>query len=372
MSVRALLDAAAALRRSGEDYLIATVVGVRGSAYRRPGARMIVTRERWLAGSVSGGCLEGDIMHRGFWRLDGTGPQIITYDSTRDDDDGDDDLRTGLALGCNGVVEILLERGGTTDLDPLLVVDLAVTGQQRAVLATVLRSPRIPTGARLAIVGDGPVEGALPDLEIHAAIAARLRATVEGGRTHTFTTGTTDVLVEVITPPPRLFVIGGGHDAVPLVTQARAVGWDVLVSLPHARPVARERFPCASGFVFGEMSQLTSAINASHRAAAVVMNHQYERDREALAALVASRAAYIGMLGPRHRTARILAELGLAEDPRLHAPVGLAVGAETPEEIALAIVAEVQTVLTETTARRLREKAGPIHAATRSTPRLVL
>jgi xanthine/CO dehydrogenase XdhC/CoxF family maturation factor len=342
MTIQALLDATSKLRAAREPFLIATVVGVRGSAYRRPGARMLVTRERWIAGSVSGGCLEGDLVHKGFWRIADGRPAIVTYDS-RDDDD---------AVGCNGAVDVLLELATDGPLDPLGLIRLGRESQQRIALATVIRGD---VGGRVALVGDGAIYGNLADPAVHARACEAVRS---AKRTQLVDD---DLLVEIIEPPPRLFILGGGHDAVPLAALARAVGWDVMVCLPHARPVARERFRDVRGYVFGDGDDIRDAIDASYRAFAVVMNHQFEQDKASLAALVGSRAAYIGMLGPRHRTVKMLAELGIAGDARLHAPVGLALGAETPEEIALAIVAEVQAVRMQAAATRLRDHAGPIH-----------
>jgi xanthine/CO dehydrogenase XdhC/CoxF family maturation factor len=346
MTIQALLDAATALLETKEEFLIATVVDVRGSAYRRPGARMLVTRERWVAGSVSGGCLEGDIVHKGFWRIENGQPVVITYDA-RDDEH---------ASGCNGAIDILIEPARSGELDPLRLIARARDQQRPVTLATVIRTrSSIAIGTRIALV-DGVMRGSLD----HAAVHDAMR---EATKTRLVECGDVDVLVEVIVPPPRLFILGAGHDAVPLATQAAAVGWDVFACLPHARPMARERFRGVTGFVFGNPADITAVIDASHRAVAVVMNHHYDQDRASLGALIASHAAYIGVLGPRHRTAKMLAELGITGDARLHAPVGLALGAETPEEIALAIVAEIQAVLTEAAAARLREQRGPIHAA---------
>jgi xanthine/CO dehydrogenase XdhC/CoxF family maturation factor len=365
MTTRALLSAWSSLVANGEAHVIATVVDVRGSAYRRPGARMLVSRDRWVAGSVSGGCLEGDIVHKGFWRAE-AGPVVVTYDATHDPDgETDDELRAGLGLGCNGVVDVLLERAGASAIDPLAVLDACVTQQRCAAVATVFRSSGpIPVGARLAVT-DGGVIGSLGDEAWTAQIAADSRAALRARTTTVATYGELRVLIEVFVPPPRLHVIGAGHDAVPVVEAARAIGWQVFVCLPHARPAAHERFAHADGFVFGTPADIVRSVDASDRAAVVVMNHNYERDRAALAALASSRATYLGVLGPRHRTLRMLAELArpeLERDPRLHAPVGLALGAETPEEIAVAIVAEIQSVLTRTTADRLRDRPGTIHA----------
>ena len=370
MTMRALLAGWSELRARREDFIIATVVDVRGSAYRRPGARMLVARDRWIAGSVSGGCLEGDIVHKGFWRTQ-EGPVVVTYDSTSEaGHDDDDELRAGLGLGCNGIVDVLIERASTQVIDSLAVLDSCVLTQRTGVVATVFRSddPHVPVGSRFALCGND-VTGWIGGSALTGAIVAEARAAQRCRRTRVVSLEGLRLLVEVFVPPPRLFVLGGGHDAVPVVAAARAIGWQVFVCLPHARPAARERFAGADGNVFGPPGEVVRAIDASDRAAAVIMHHDYAQDRAALAALAASHARYIGVLGPRHRTLRMLAELGtpeLAVDTRLHAPVGLEVGAETPEEIAVAIVAEVQTVLADAPATRLRDRVGPIHAEGRA------
>jgi xanthine/CO dehydrogenase XdhC/CoxF family maturation factor len=190
---------------------------------------------------------------------------------------------------------------------------------------------------------------------------------VTGARAVTIGAACIDVLVECVVPPPRLFVFGGGQDVLPLVALASGVGWEVLVCIPHASPSARGRFAAADVVRIAEadgLDALRAHVDASARAACVVMGHDFDRDREVLAMLLSSSAAYIGVLGPRARTERMLAGLVERDDPaaRVHAPVGLALGAEGPQEIALAIVAEVQSVFARTTGTSLREEHGPIHA----------
>jgi xanthine dehydrogenase accessory factor len=165
----------------------------------------------------------------------------------------------------------------------------------------------------------------------------------------------------VLAPPPRLFVVGAGIDAVPVVEQARAVGWEAIVCAPYARPELRTRFPRADRLAIAQPTEVAQLIDASDRAAAVIMNHDYEHDRACLGALLTSRARYIGVLGPRKRTARMLDELAMVSDARVHAPVGLELGAECAEEIALAIVAEVQASLARAPAHSLRSRIGAIH-----------
>jgi xanthine/CO dehydrogenase XdhC/CoxF family maturation factor len=315
VTARALIEGAAAI--AGEERVVATVVDVVGSSYRRPGARLIVTRERRVAGAISGGCLEADVLRRGFW-LTEHGPAVVTYDASED----------GVGSGCNGVIRVLLERAPIDGIDPIAVLARCMREQRRATIVT-----RFEGGFSRAEVPDGAT------------------ATDDGA------------LIEVLVPPPRLFVLGAGIDAVPVIEQARAVGWEVIACAPYARPELRTRLARADRVLIAGPDLIAHEIDASDRAAAIVMNHDYAHDRACLGAMLGSSARYIGALGPRKRTAQMLEELGLPGDPRLHAPVGLELGAENAEEIALAIVAEVQAALARAPAHSLKHRIGPIHDA---------
>ncbi len=364
MTERSIVEAAARLRRQREPYLVATVVNVRGSAYRRPGARMLLTQVRWIAGSVSGGCLEGDISHKGWWRTQHGEPVVVTYDSRLPDAPDDDDVRAAFGLGCDGVVEVMLERAGAPGrVDPLEVAHEVRSAQRRAAVVTVFRGAAV--GARLALLAGGePFGDPIADEDVRRAMILDAHAAIETGESRVRTYGDVEAFVEAIVPPPRVFVFGTGHDAVPFVQLARTIGWDVVVCAPKPRVATRERFVIADEVVAGAPGEIAARVDACDRAVAVVMGHDYDLDRRHVGMLVATRARYIGVLGPRARTARMLGELGLAhDDARIHAPVGLALGAETPQEIALATVAEIQAVLRRAPATSLRGGAGPIHDA---------
>lgn len=336
MTARALLDAAAACR---EETVVATVVDVAGSSYRRPGARMIVTRERRLAGAISGGCLEADIVRRGFWRTE-QGPAVVTFDASED----------GTGSGCNGVIDVLLERApgdAIGGIDPLSILARCMRDQTRATLVTRFRGGF----ARTELV-DGRLVG-MPAVE---------RLAREATRTCVVRDGDTAYLVELLAPPPRLFVLGGGLDAVPVVAQARAIGWEVLACVPYARPELRTRLAGADRLVVAQPDEIAALVDASDRAAVVVMNHDLAHDTRCLGAMLGSRAGYLGVLGPRARTQRMLDALGVHGDGRLHAPVGLAIGAECAEEIAIAIIAEVQASLARASAQPLRQHRGLTYA----------
>ena len=378
MTERSIVEAAERLRRHGEPYLVATVVCVNGTAYRRPGARMILTRFRWVAGSVSGGCLEGDISEKGWMRTKDGNPVLITYDSTSSLDD-DDDIRSAFGLGCDGTVEVMLERAGVSGrIDALEFASRCLHAHKRGAVTTVFHStdPAIRVGARLAIIAGGDVQEEEDKLDrtLRDAIAADMRGVIEVGRaanrTYETEAGKIEVLIEAVLPPPRLFLCGTGHDAVPVATMARAMGWDVIVCANEAKYATRDRFSMAHEVLVGSPAEISARIAESDRAVAVVMNHNCDRDREALRMLLATKLRYVGVIGPRSRTRRLLREIGADdEDPRVVGPAGLEIGAESPQELALAIVGEMQAVLAGTSVGDIRqriptvERMNPIAAA---------
>jgi xanthine/CO dehydrogenase XdhC/CoxF family maturation factor len=355
---RAIVEAAAKLREAGEPFLVATAICQRGSSYRRAGARLILAGDRRVAGGISGGCLEGDLAKRGWWRTRSTAAVVVTYDSTHDDDADDDDVREAFAVGCNGIVDVLLERPRPDRIDPLAISELCILTQRRAAIATIYRGPAT-VGARVALVDGDQIacDPTFPEA-LHRRIAADLAAAILIGESANRVYDKVEIFIEALMPPPRLFVFGTGPDAVPLIGLARQLGWEAIACTPMARPSVRERF---AQFVVGTPSALVARVDAAARPVAVVMAHDYDLDRAHLAALLDSRAAYIGVLGPRARTDRMLADLRREADDRLHAPVGLALGAETPQEIALAITGEILAIVAGVPFPGLRERSGPIH-----------
>ncbi len=339
---------AAHLDERGASYLLATVVRVAGSSYRRPGARMLVADDRWLAGCVSGGCLEGDVMLRGAHRCR-SGPVVVTYDSTVDDD------AWAVRLGCNGIVDVLLEHVDGSN-DAIAFARACFAAETGGTLVTVIASAI--DGAR---VGDRVARG--PAIPLRNGVAdpvvrAALEAAAHGPAGVVEVAGVT-ALVETIRPSPQLFVLGSGHDAAPLVTLAQSIGFRVTVA-DHAIREPSRFLTTPTLSTGGDVAKVRALIDAAADAYVVIMHHQQGADRDALAMAVASRARYIGVLGPARRT-RELAE-GLTLDARVHAPIGLDLGAETPEQIALSIVAELQAVSHRAPAGLLRDRARPLHA----------
>ncbi|MCC2545332.1 XdhC family protein [Hymenobacter sp. BT175] len=365
-----LLEAYDGHRTAGRPCALATVVHVEGSAYRRAGARMLVTEDGQLTGAISGGCLEGDARRRARQALLRRQPVVVVYDTS-----DEDDLRHGMGQGCQGIIHILLEPLDFEAADnPLELLRLATRQTRPAVLATVFgrtAGQAAQLGERLLLTADGSWHGPedrqarlagmlLPDAE--AALLAGQSATVE----YESQTGPLQVSLEVIRPAVRLTVYGAGNDVQPLVRFAAALGWRVQVLDGRPAQATDARFPEAAAVRVVPLAEV--GVLPPDDSLAVLMTHNYYYDLAVLRQLLAAPTPYIGLLGPRKKADQLLAELsaeGLDAEAalrnRLHSPVGLNLGAETPEEIALSIVAEIQAVLACRAAGFLRNTDGPIH-----------
>jgi xanthine/CO dehydrogenase XdhC/CoxF family maturation factor len=361
--LRALLAAVRALRETRQPFVSATVWAVYGSGYRKPGARMVATQDQWRAGSISGGCLERDITNKGMWYTRNQRAWAATYDQSADEHE------EGTGTGCQGVVEVLIERHTPEHVEPgdvFAAAERCIRDENSAAVLTVVGSTRsnVALGARLVLQADewyGAAEHAdLHDLFAHGATEALAGLPLPYLARHQDSAGEVVVFVECLRPPVHLFVFGTGHDAVPLVAQAKQLGWSVSVWDASPRSSARERFQLADHYLTGSVEEAVARAARSVRGAAVVMGHHFAHDRAAIAALLASGTRYVGVLGSRPRTQQLLEACRTAgvllDDSalaRLHAPVGLPLGAETPAEIALAIVAEIQ--------RTFARASGPKH-----------
>ncbi|MBX3220636.1 MAG: XdhC family protein [Labilithrix sp.] len=352
----ALASAATRLRERRAPILVATVVRTQGSSYRRPGARLVATAEGRVAGSVSGGCLERDLIRTGFWRSR-SGPVVVRYDSL-DVDEGE------RVLGCGGIVDVLLEQGvAGADSDPLSWLVAAVGCDEPATIATAIETTdaTIPLGARWVLTARELV--AASHREARAVIAALASAVTPERPSHreiATERGRVTLLVEPVVPTPHLFIFGDGADVLPLIVIARSLGWTVTVwSAVHSFET-RSRLAGAGACVETRLEAMRAGLDAGGPTMAVIMGHALSRDRAALEAAVASRAIYIGVLGPRHRTASLARDLpeGLLSDPRVHSPVGLDLGAETPEEIALSIASELLAVARRASGQALRRRSS--------------
>ena len=334
-----ILDAIRRADAAGERAALATVVRVRGSAYRREGARLVVREDGSYECLVSGGCLEPAVADAAA-RVIATGEPIVAcYDLA-------EDSVWALGVGCSGEVDIRIERIGE---DPLLRMWLDVLDRSEA---AVLITPLAGAAGRLLVRATGDVVGRLGDSALDAAAIAHARERMRAPYPHTGPEwiGGAELLFEISEPPPQLVLFGAGDDAVPLARHAFALGFAVTVVDVREAFLTSDRFPGAT-LVLAHFSRFAEAVSLGPATFVVVMNHHLERDEHSLRAALASEAPYIGVLGPRSRYNRLLARIG-ADDPvrdparlaRVRSPVGLALGAETPEEIAVSILGEIIAV----------------------------
>jgi len=351
----------------GREAVLATVVGVSGSTYRRPGARMLLAGEGRLAGSVSGGCLEADLVKKAHWHTR-NGAALVTYDST-----DEDDVVWGFGLGCNGVVQVLLERVSSEAPGPLRLLQSVLQDRRPGVIATVIGGNATGNiGQRFLLMPDGRQEGTLGGGVLLAQVEKDAQAVLAARQSRTdayaLPGGTSAIVfLEAVLPPLPLVIFGANHDALPLVRLAKELGWHVTVADVRGAQPRPERFPGADTVLAGSAEVLCREIRWDAQTAAVVMTHNYPDDRRVLRRLLETSVSYIGQLGPKVRTERLLAEIsdgGSITDShrlRLHGPVGLDLGADTPEQIALSIVAEIQAARTGRSGESLRSRREPLH-----------
>jgi xanthine dehydrogenase accessory factor len=368
-----IVDVLAAIERlkaEGQRMALATIVSVRGSTYRRPGARLLVPETGAPIGNISGGCLENDVADVARVVISEGTARMVSFDLT-----ADDEAVWGWGLGCNGAIDLFVEPAEKA-AETAGVLRIALEEQQPLAMVTVLDSsvPEVEWGARLLVRSGGSTEGTLGDTAVDAAAAVAAEELLDAERSEIRQlpagAGEVRAFIEILEPPLRLVVLGAGHDAIPLVAVAATLGWQPIVADDRPQFLQTERFPGASGFVPLERpDQVGDRAPIDRRTFVVVMTHNFLKDKDYLRSLLSTEARYIAMLGPGARTKRLLDELreeGVmvagADLDRLHGPAGLDLGAEAPEEIAAAITAEILAVKHGGRGGPLRDRAGPIHA----------
>ena len=331
-----MLEAAAGIRARGERFALATVVAVRGSSYRRPGARLLVPESGRPIGLISGGCLEEEAARLAQEAIALDAPVMVTVDHSAEGDE-----LWGMGLGCRGAIDLLAE--------------------PPAMAAETLDALRAAQGGRATYLLTG-LDGERRSLTAPEAEALGERAAMAVARGRPTVLG--EAVLDPILPPLHLVVCGAGPDAIPLVRAGLRVGWRVSV-VDSRRPMLRaERFPGAALHDV-EPALAAEAVGAGERTAVVLMSHDWVRDGALLGGFLGRGVPYLGVLGPRDRTDRLLAELERspsdADLAALHAPAGLDIGADGAEEVATAIVGEILASLRGRTGGPLRERSGSIH-----------
>lgn len=320
--------------KQGSGRVLVTLVRAEGSSYRRPGAHLLIGVDGEYAGTISGGCLESEVVRKAAWMVrDGA---VVERYSTLFDDTAE----MPFGLGCGGVVDLLLEPADTPECRALVDAMEASLGGSESVVATWLPANGRPL--RRAVFGaDGKAvfrsaglsSADLDAVAVHAGVAP---------------VDDLAIYVERISPPLRLFVLGAGDDAKPVMAMAAQLGWRIIVADGRSQLAKVERFPEAER-VLANASVADLGITAAD--AAVIMTHSYEQDRVLLTGLLGASEVpgYVGLLGASHRSSLLVSEAAAALGcsvaeccEKVWAPVGLDLGGDGAEAIALAVVAEVQ------------------------------
>lgn len=372
--LREIVKAYDAAVQQGKKTALAAVVHLDGSSYRRPGARMLVSDEGELTGAISGGCLEGDALRKAMFALSQQQSKLVTYDTS-----DEDDMTIGIQLGCAGVIQVLFEPINPNHAaNPIQLLRKALAVRQHAVLVTLfdLSDKRnFQPGTCMLLESDGHLSGSQPFPALQEDLVQEMNLVLQSGksvfRQFTGEGWSITAFIEYLQPPVSLVVVGAGNDAVPMMQFADTLGWDVRVvdgRNTHARP---ERFTSACQVLVSKPEQVLEHLPMDERTVFVMMTHNYNYDLAMLKALLGTRTPYIGMLGPRKKLERMLDELrtgGMEVTDemleKVYGPAGLEIGAETPEEIALSIISEIQGVLTGSSGGQLKSKTGVIHART--------
>ncbi len=327
LETRQVLERLAELGRAGTLAALATVIRVRGSAYRHEGAKLLVAADGSVTDNVSGGCLEQDVREvahlviRAAWDL---------------------------GVGCEGQVDVLVEPA----FEPRLRERQLLDGREPFAVATFVGRREAGGGTRVIVTGSAG-EG---------DVACRARELIREGRSALEDVNGRPVFMDVFVPPPELILCGAGDDARALVRCATEVGFRVTVVDRRPAYLAPERFPAAARLLHSDAAQLGERLPLDEACYAVVMTHNFADDRAYAQALLATPVSYVGMLGPRQRTERILRDVPTAQGGRVYGPVGLDIGTDGAEQVALSVVAEILAVRSGRRARSLRERGAPIHA----------
>ena len=341
LGIPALLDFYRA-HKDDESLVLVTIIGTEGSTYRKPAAMMLIGADQQFAGMISGGCLEGDLLHHAAEVFASGKPKFVTYDMH-----ADEELVWNLGLGCDGVIHLLLQRLDRENGFGFFQQLEDSHAGRRAVLLALKTAPggELPAGASALIDRAGASVGEDALLQVLRKTTGddwpewryRTLSLPENG-------DEADLMLINIPPRVRVLVCGAGPDAVPVARTLSGLDWEVLVVDHRPAYTKPGRFPERCRVINTRPENLSESLDLSDIDAAVIMSHHLENDSVYLRQLADRNLSYIGCLGPAARSAR-LKEMAGCEQLQVHGPVGLDIGAELPEAIALSLAAEIHAIL---------------------------
>ncbi|MGZ8552194.1 MAG: XdhC family protein [Chitinophagaceae bacterium] len=357
-------------QKQGKQTALATVVHVDGSSYRRPGARMLITEEGELTGAISGGCLEGDALRKALLVMSQNKAMLVTYDTM-----DEDDAKLGIGLGCNGIIQVLIEPIDPQELNnPVQLLKAVASARQKAVLVTLFsleNKKDTQPGTCLLLREKEQTERNTPALKDILVKDGRevLASKHSLFRTYHAESRSLTAFIELIEPAVSLVVIGAGNDVIPVVAMAEILGWETTVIDGRPNYAKKERFTSSCQVLVAKPEDVLTRITIDAQTVFLLMTHNYNYDMAMLLQLLQKNVMYVGMLGPKKKLERMLGEweeqgihLTKEQLASVHSPVGLDIGAETAEEIALSILSEIKAVLSGKQGLSLHANTGTIHS----------
>lgn len=367
--IRDIIKKYDAAQKQGKQTALATVVHVEGSSYRRPGARMLIEEDGQLTGAISGGCLEGDALRKALLVMSEKKSRLVTYDTM-----DEDDAKFGVGLGCNGIIQVLIEPINDADTNnPIRFLKAINEKRQQSVLVTLfsLQDKKDPQhGTCLLLKEDKTVLDTTPVLKdvLRQDAEEAMINQISSFKNYISDNHNLTAFIEVIKPPVSVIIIGAGNDVIPVVDMADILGWETTVIDGRANYARKERFTSACQVLVSKPEQALEPIVIDEHTVFLLMTHNYNYDMAMLKQLLQKNVIYIGMLGPKKKRERMLGELkneGYVFTEQqlsaLHSPVGLDIGAETSEEIALSILAEIKAMFAGKDLQSLRKINEVIH-----------
>ncbi|MEP5611152.1 MAG: XdhC/CoxI family protein [Cyclobacteriaceae bacterium] len=369
--IKAIIDSYKKTAKAGKKSVLATVVHVEGSSYRRPSARMLVDENGITTGAISGGCLEGDALRKALYALVQKKNTLITYDTS-----DEEDAIVGAQLGCNGIIQVLFEPiDENNEHNPISLLTQAVEKRKACVLVSLFdlknKKGEHP-GTSLLVAGE--TSGSIENKSISDRVISDANEVIKK-RTSLFREYVGDavhqnVFIEYFAPPVSLVIVGAGNDVQGLAKMAETLGWNIYVVDGRPTHAKEERFVPSCQVIVSKPEVILENITIDDQTAFVLLTHNYNYDLAVLKCLLDyNEVPYIGILGPKKKFRRMLDDLKeqSIEIPsermaKIFAPVGLEIGAETPEEIAISILSEIKAVLSGVEGRSLRNKQEPIHS----------
>jgi len=364
-----ILNAFKVAQREGRKTALATVVHVEGSSYRRPGARMLVEENGKITGAISGGCLEGDALKKALFAIEQKQNKLVTYNTLHEDD-----IEFGVQLGCNGVVHILFEPiDSGQENNPIAILERCCQQRKNAVLVTLFSLKNFQGyqyGTCLMFDGKNYFSRVKDkDFETEIKAEASIALSKKASFLTQYKERELSAFIELVQPPISLVIAGAGNDALPLVEIATIMGWQIAIMDGRSTHANRKRFPNVHQVLTGKPSEILKQLSIDERTAIVLMTHNYNYDLAMMEILLRNPITYIGVLGPKKKLDRMMADLeeqglSITDDQRAHifGPTGLDIGAETAEEIGLSIVSEIKAVFTNREGNSLRDRMDDIHS----------